>query len=256
MRSILLVSSSLLATLTSAYVIPSASEPTGLVNKRQLNPLNAAVAFRAIVERFTGDAKLASTDPTASSICNVNGAKMPAAPTPLPDPSAGLILDHVAVGRGTQNYTCADNTANSIPAANGAIASLFNATCMAAPYPQLLSAMPGIALNFAVPDSTVAETFLSGHHLFLDKTTPFFNLDTDSHQWGTVSMSKTNSANAPNAAKDVAWLKLTAKDTTGTTISEVYRVNTAGGQPPATCAGMPANFEVQYSAVYWMWAKP
>jgi hypothetical protein len=31
-------------------------------------------------------------------------------------------------------------------------------------------------------------------------------------------------------------------------LQEIYRVNTAGGNPPATCAGMPATFEVEYAA--------
>lgn len=46
----------------------------------------------------------------------------------------------------------------------------------------------------------------------------------------------------------VAWLKLLTKSTATGDLQEVYRINTAGGSPPATCAGMPAAFEVQYAA--------
>ena len=48
----------------------------------------------------------------------------------------------------------------------------------------------------------------------------------------------------------VAWLKLITRSGATGNLEEVYRVNTAGGSPPATCAGMPAAFEVQYAAEY------
>lgn len=51
------------------------------------------------------------------------------------------------------------------------------------------------------------------------------------------------------------WLKLTARSGATGNLEEVYRVNTAGGNPPATCAGMPATFEVQYAAEYWFYQK-
>jgi hypothetical protein len=175
----------------------------------------------------------------------------------LPPPSAGLSLTHVAVGRGTQNYTCADSTANSIPVQVGALASLFNATCLAAESPGLLAMLPGIALAWPVPSSTdpAGDAFLSGHHYFTDKTTPFFNLDTAQHTWGTAACSKTNSTAAPNPAKDVPWLMLSVKSADGCTLSQIYRVNTAGGVAPANCAGQPSTVLVDYAAEYWMFSK-
>src|ERR1700753_1347711 len=99
MRSLLLLTSSLLVTISSAYALPASD----LVQKR------------------------ATTNSLASPTCDISGAKMPqgkrqeiscqrvmtdislSASTPLPAPSAGLVLTHIAIGRGTQNYTCADN---------------------------------------------------------------------------------------------------------------------------------------------------
>lgn len=46
----------------------------------------------------------------------------------------------------------------------------------------------------------------------------------------------------------VPWLKLTTRDGATGDLQEVYRVNTAGGSAPAKCEGMPAAFEIQYSA--------
>jgi hypothetical protein len=176
----------------------------------------------------------------------------------LPPPSAGLTLSHIAIGRGTQNYTCTDD--NATPVAAGAVATLFNVTCLAGPYPGLLSLMPNIALKFPTPDPanvlSPGNIFLSGHHYFTDLTTPFFDLNTAAHTWGSVGCKKANATDAPNKAKDVPWLKLTSKSRDGCTISEVYRLNTAGGQPPATCKGMGKTFEVQYAAEYWMWDNP
>jgi hypothetical protein len=178
----------------------------------------------------------------------------------LPPPSSGLILDHIAVGRGTQNYTCDNATSTAIPKAIGAVATLFNVTCMAGPYTSLLDVLPSIALKFPVPDANAvlspANLFLSGHHYFTNATTPFFNLNTAGHNWGLMGCSKLNATNAPKTDTDVPNLKLATKTRDGCAISEVYRLNTAGGQPPKTCSGMPKSFEVQYAAEYWFWNNP
>ena len=47
---------------------------------------------------------------------------------------------------------------------------------------------------------------------------------------------------------------LTAKQATGD-VKEVYRLDTAGGNPPKTCSGMPPSVGVDYSAIYWFWAN-
>jgi len=96
---------------------------------------------------------------------------------------------------------------------------------------------------------------VSGRHFFLDAETPFFDLDTPNMQLGEVLCSKNNSVPAPSGAPQghdgelaVSWLKLLAKNGTTGNLQEVYRLQTAGGQPPETCAGMPAAFERQYAA--------
>lgn len=190
------------------------------------------------------------------------------APTALPSPAAGLSLYHVAIGRGTQNYTCDLSNATATPVALGATATLFNVSCIAADQPALFAKLPGIALDLPIPTSTNEDSpayqDMSGHHYFLDATTPYFNMDTSLHQYGQGPFKKSNSSNAPADAAlgqfgqgngSVAWLKLDAKDSTGQIFEEVYRVNTQGGNPPDMCTGMPAAFEVQYSAEYWLWAR-
>jgi hypothetical protein len=182
------------------------------------------------------------------------------APTPLAAPAAGLVLKHVAVGRGTQNYTCGTN-ATAAPTAAGAVATLYNATCIASTYPDLLAAIPAVALQFNLTNKnqktlSPSNIAISGQHYFTNATTPLFDLDTNL-KLGVAPCAKNSSVPAPaNASKGqggkgfgaVAWLKLLTRDGATGNLQEVYRLNTAGGNPPATCAGMPATFEVQYAA--------
>jgi len=226
----LILVASILATLTQSWVV--SAKPTGLIEKR--------------------------ANPSLPTTCDISKAKLPVAPSPLPPPSPGSTLTHVVVGRGTQNYTCADNTANTKPVQVGALAKLFNATCVAGQYPQLLAMLPGIAAKFPTPaaDTGAGNLFLSGVHYFTDTTTPFFDFNTPAHKWGTAHCSKTAASNAPNPTKDVPWLKLSAKSATDCSINEVYRVNTVGGVAPATCQGQPASIQVDYATEYWFYSGP
>lgn len=67
-----------------------------------------------------------------------------------------------------------------------------------------------------------------------------------------------------DGSKAVPWLKLEVESPVAPMmieekdlvpgVKEIYRVNTAGGAAPATCAGMPAAFSRQYAAEYWFFA--
>ncbi|KAK3940792.1 hypothetical protein QBC46DRAFT_363800 [Diplogelasinospora grovesii] len=188
-------------------------------------------------------------------VCDLSKAQLPA--STLPPPSAGLTLKHVAIGRGTQNYTCDVNNATAIPVQTGAVATLFNASCVASTYPDLLNMLPKVALQFNLTTNeklalAPANLAVSGHHFFPNPTTPFFDLDvTPSLQLGEAACAKNNSMAAPADAptgqqgeKAVTWLKLLAKTGATGELQEVYRVETAGGSPPATCQGQAASFTV------------
>jgi hypothetical protein len=184
----------------------------------------------------------------------------PTAPTPLPAVSAGLTLRHIAIGRGTQNYTCASSTADSAPVANGAVATLFNATC---DYARLndgvMADVTTLSLNYAVPTGPEATHRLSGHHEFTEKKIPLFDLRTANAQYGWVqakpddikSAAPATASKGKNDLGSVQWLKLNA---VAGDYKEVYRVHTAGGVAPKTCEGQKAAFEVEYSAQYWFYA--
>ncbi|CAD6570901.1 MAG: hypothetical protein ASARMPRED_004067 [Alectoria sarmentosa] len=204
----------------------------------------------------------------------------------LPPPSQGLAVYHVALGRGLQNYTCPPNANSStIPTALGAVANLYNTTCMASiPIPggnppYVLNNAPTVAVLNPNPKTNDSKpihplgsgSVLSGHHYFTDSTTPTFNLVWGTTNYGIFFSKKTSNVTAPATAaigpdgsKAVPWLKLEVESPVAPltiqendlvpSVKEIYRVNTAGGAAPATCAGMPTSFSMQYAAEYWFFA--
>lgn len=179
-----------------------------------------------------------------------------------------MTLFQVVIGRGTQNYTCDLANATATPVPVGAVASLFNVSCVAADMPELLEKLPGIALDLPMPStddqkSAIAKD-LSGHHYFVNDTTPFFNMDTSIASYGKGALKKTAVANAPSNAITgprgqgngaVAWLYLSANDYPqwgSPDWKAVYRLNTAGGNAPKMCTGQPESFTVEYASEYWL----
>ncbi|EXJ90076.1 hypothetical protein A1O3_03145 [Capronia epimyces CBS 606.96] len=215
-----------------------------------------------VVYSYIEEAKAAGASPPS---CDLSKAAMPVASTPLPTPD-GLSLVHVAVGRGVQNYTCANATAT--PAAVGAVAKFYNASCVAADYPDLLGLIPTVALSYRVPSAADAplepsDLSLSSHHFFSNTSTPVFAFDVSTGpQLGRVSAEKVKDSAAPSNAPAgvngqgngaVPWLYLTSRPDTVGNIKAVYRLSTAGGSPPASCANQASAFSVDYSAIYWFW---
>ncbi|KAH8699020.1 hypothetical protein BGW36DRAFT_406866 [Talaromyces proteolyticus] len=204
----------------------------------------------------------------SSTGCDLSKVSLPSAASSLPTPSG--TLKYVAIGRGTQNYSCADSTADTKPTQLGALATLYDASCVAANYDDLLNAVSKIVLNYDIPSSSSGTPFppanldMLGHHYFGDSTTPIFNLDTTAERQFGIAISKKNATmdaptgsvagqgNSGNGA--VPWLYLNTIAGTVGNYTHVYRVNTAGGAAPNTCQGQSAQFQVQYSAQYFFYA--
>ncbi|KAG0158610.1 hypothetical protein PDIDSM_6125 [Penicillium digitatum] len=202
--------------------------------------------FYGKVRQYIKNAKYNIRAPGA---CEVSKIALPSYALGLTSPS-GLKPKYVALGRGTQNYTCADSTAKSTPTAIGAIARLYNATCIAANLPDLLANLPDLSYKTSLPTNEYASFLpanleLLGHHFFYDATTPEFNLNTTpKKQDGIVMTKKGGAIDAPSAT-----------DGTVGNYKSVYRVDTAAGLPPKTCKGMPAAFEMQYAANYFFFGS-
>ncbi|CAG5143507.1 uncharacterized protein ALTATR162_LOCUS1364 [Alternaria atra] len=199
------------------------------------------------------------------SLCDLSNVALPAAPTPLGAPAQGTILRHIAIGRGTQNYTCASSSSSDVPKAVGAVATLFNATCDAARLNvNTLAEVTTLALNYAIPNSAEADQRLSGHHQFTAAGVPLFMLETDRVNYGRIECTVNSKSAAPQAATkgtnglgSVPWLKLNATATSEGAepwaYNEVYRIHTAGGVAPKDCSGIEGSFTVEYSAQYWFY---
>ena len=166
-------------------------------------------------------------------------------------------MSHVSLGRGTQNYTCADSAETTKPVAIGALASLYNVTCMAATAPDSIALLPGSALEQDSAEQRPLGLLAAGEHFFVGST-PRFNVGNEKDFFGSIECKKEASSPAPAGAPSgqrgqghgaVAWLKL-SDNGVNDGFQEVYRIHTAGGSPPPTCAGMPPSFEVQYAALY------
>lgn len=185
-------------------------------------------------------------------------------PPPLPEstlPPTSLTLKHIFLGRGTQNYTCA--TASSVPVAAGALATLYDVSCLAnndKTRAQLANKfIPDLLGKFSKSVESLlpakASPAHAGIHYFRADGAPVFVLnDGCSIAAGKVAGCAapiTATGNANGAAVD--WLKLARRETeVSAGIEEVYRVQTAGGRAPAACTA-EGWITVDYVTEYWMY---
>lgn len=155
----------------------------------------------------------------------------------LPVPAADTTLVLIALGRGTQNYTCGNASETAKPTQIGAVADLFDVSCAVA---------SGNTDNIAEGAPAV------GTHWFVDTTTPDFKID----GLGNTLAKKAADMTAP-VAGNVPWLKLDAKTEVSTSpVRSIYRLNTKGGVAPSSCANATPGevITVEYEAQYWIYA--
>jgi hypothetical protein len=118
-----------------------------------------------------------------------------------------------------------------------------------------LSSFPS-ALSWSLQSQSYAHRI--GTHEFRSvagANTPTFAFDQLAAPWPVAQVAKANDTAAPESAcpglngeGTVKWLLLKDAGTSQGGVNEVYRVETAGGMPPATCRGRPERFEVKYVA--------
>lgn len=235
--------------------------------------IRSLLSYAAISVLASSQLLSASPVPSSAS-CEGHGVSTPTLPstgaaTQLPPPSANVTLKHVTLGRGVQNYTCASSTA--VPVAIGAVATLFDITPLAYLFQHspLLTSLPVKALSIPLPVAasianisipSTSSPAVIGKHYFTAAGVPTFDLYTIGEKLSSVkvaSIPAPATANVgPAGTGAVAWLKL--DDQGGSVgLKEVYRVVTAGGNPPASCAGVVLEaggvFSVQYAAEYWFY---
>ncbi|KAK5163064.1 uncharacterized protein LTR77_010999 [Saxophila tyrrhenica] len=187
--------------------------------------------------------------------------------------NSNATLQHVGLGIGVQNYTCATTTAS--PQAVGAIASVFDITQYKL---QCGQTPPGLTASYlrayerlkcqASQNLDVNNCQLKANYRFFDhlghhwfgivdgQGTPFFSVPGR----GFLSAQKTGAAEAPADAYGgqtgfgaVDWLFLPSDGSPHSQVfSEVYRIDTAGGAPdPNGCGGGKKVLSYKYAAEYW-----
>ena len=183
---------------------------------------------------------LATTLASSRELSNINicGCPLNDVPPPINDPSAkldgpspGLALKYVALGRGTQNYSC-PSASNAVPTAIGAVATLFDASCLAVTFPNILNNMPPalvqmsqnatFATAMALDQLSSAKngSLVLGQHYFVDSVTPSFDFRNFGHpDW--IEATKEESVSAPpySIPGSVPWLKLGCKAGSGIKVS-------------------------------------
>jgi hypothetical protein len=149
----------------------------------------------------------------------------------------------------------------AVPVQLGAVATLFDATTLAKTNEALLHTLPALVVYDSLPTGYLAKAGqrfdVLGNHYFDSASTPTFNL-TSVKKMGfmqkTVGVSAPAGANiGPDKTSAVPWLDLNLKPGYPfKNITQVYRVETAGGNPFATC-NSTATMVIQYAAEYWFY---
>jgi hypothetical protein len=163
-----------------------------------------------------------------------------------------------------QNYTC--NAATSKWASAGAVASLFDVSCIASRKGFALADVSSTAYNiWKVADPKMTSPALLsgfsmpklGQHYFITNPTTGSGI---SPNWDFVASkgpdafvvgSKVAGMPASTGQSDVDWLQL--KGIQGGLADAIYRVDTRGGVAPASCTPGTdvAVLSVKYTAIYW-----
>ncbi|KAJ7800624.1 hypothetical protein B0H14DRAFT_2529358 [Mycena olivaceomarginata] len=186
---------------------------------------------------------------------------LPANQTALVGPATGPLF--ILLGVGIQNYTCSGTTFASI----GAVASLFDISCL---YHKEFATVQTTAFNIwenAAPDvpataigRPVGAPHLDGFHYFV--TSPsgtgispkwdFTSRKFAGNATAFVLGAKTGDILAPtDPATNIDWLQLAAVQ--GELASEIFRVDTVGGQPPTSCVAGDAPISVKYTSKYYLY---
>ncbi|KDQ31883.1 hypothetical protein PLEOSDRAFT_1100408 [Pleurotus ostreatus PC15] len=203
-----------------------------------------------------------------TSGCDISKAKIsiPSGQTALVQPT--LAPSYVSVAIGVQNYTCTD--AGTYTSA-GAVAELFDISCLVGKstfnriqddvftvwklLPKQLTAAKVVELlHFAK-----TPTILGQHYFIINPLTgvgisPKWDFTSQGATKGNpnafVVGARTGGLAAPTGPQDVDWLSLS--NAQGQLADQIYRVDTRGGQPPASCTPGSAPISVKYASKYWL----
>ncbi|KAJ7250606.1 hypothetical protein C8J57DRAFT_677223 [Mycena rebaudengoi] len=171
---------------------------------------------------------------------------------------------YVALGVGIQNYTCSATTLKYTSI--GAVASIFDISCLkgntfakvqTAAYNEWKAASAKVKASSI--GARVGAPTLLGNHYFVPSPSgtgisPKWDFTSTGSNAGNanafVIAAKAAGIPAANTAVDVDWLMLNKVQ--GDLASQVFRIDTAGGQPPASCVAGSPDISVKYTSKYFL----
>ncbi|KII84270.1 hypothetical protein PLICRDRAFT_57673 [Plicaturopsis crispa FD-325 SS-3] len=204
--------------------------------------------------------------------CDISNAKMtlPASQVALVEPNA-TTPSFIGLAIGVQNYTCSNTSTYTNV---GAVAELFDVSCLYgksaytsvqtaawdawSAAPADVTAQDVIAFFSGAPE---AKNAVLGQHFYV--TNPITGTGV-SPKWDFTSSGKTagnpaafvvgakagDIASPAGNTSNVDWLSV--KPIQGDLASQIFRIDTTGGQPPASCTPGSAPISVKYTAKYWL----
>ncbi|KDR80769.1 hypothetical protein GALMADRAFT_91393 [Galerina marginata CBS 339.88] len=193
--------------------------------------------------------------------CSVSSAKLvlPAGQTALTAPTDPTSF--VLLGVGYQNYTC---SAAGAYASAGAVADLFDLSCLSKIAPifnniqdAAFAAWKVAPPSFKIGPSTMGYPLL-GNHFFQPSPSgtglsPVWDFRAGASKGNPdafVLAARVANLPAPSGPTDVDWLQL--KSVSGSLATQVYRTDTRGGVPPASCTPGSAPISLKYVSKYWL----
>lgn len=178
-------------------------------------------------------------------------------------PNTNVTLKYAAVGVGHQNYTCNGTNYVQTGQGDGALAVLYDATHWFYTNKSLLETLPGERLQAFINNNgnqwatdIDPRMRILGLHFFDSEVRPNFDLFNANPPLYLLAAKIDAVVVEPG---DVAWLFLVDEDqfnpSAGLTngLNSVYRVETAGGDAPATCTTAGQALDVPYAAEYWFY---
>jgi hypothetical protein len=177
----------------------------------------------------------------------------------LPQPTSSPSI--IALGVGTQNYTC--NSTTGTYSSNVAVADLYDITNLVQSNTKdSLSKLYLKNSQDCNADDNPLQLNHVGLHYFNGASQPNFDFTKSGHGW--LQAKKGAGVPAPNSASKgiepykngaVDWLYLLDNGAgVSQQLQSVYRAWTAGGKPPATCSGNQ-QVQVPYAAEYWFYTQ-
>ncbi|KAH8101196.1 hypothetical protein BXZ70DRAFT_115533 [Cristinia sonorae] len=218
---------------------------------------------------FLAAAALAAPGPKIAR-CSVANKQMPmpAGQTQLVNPTAPLSF--IGLGLGVQNYTCGSTGTFT---STGAVAELVDISCVDASRYTALTDMvwavwqkapksisiQTITKSLSSVDRSFASSLILGQHYFIPNPITgvginpkwdFTSASLKGHANAFVVGAKAGNVAAPsNPAANVDWLMLNSIQ--GDLASQIFRMETRGGQPPSSCTPGTPDISLKYVSQYW-----